>query len=161
MYDVPCVPSGIVYRKILETGLQHCGSVLFVVRKGLPISDDAKRVITLLSEFKLRSAEESQWPGTVLLGETATVYRYLYNYRVFEILRDSASSFLDWHQPALPEDLCLLRHDESPWFVTISHEGDCYFDLADGETAAVEQAVPEMGKLSIHVDQEPLDDDDL
>jgi hypothetical protein len=31
-----------------------------------------------------------------------------------------------WMQPALPEDLCLVREDGDPWLVSIAHEREGY-----------------------------------
>lgn len=160
MYDISCVPAGAVYDSILEVGLRYCAEVLFVVRKGLPLSASGQSVIARLAELETCRSEESEWPGTVLLCETATVHRFRYNFAVFEILRDAAQCFFDWHQPALPEDLCLLRRDGTPWFVCISHEGDCYFELSEQDAATIQAEMPQFCKLSVHVDEDSVDEDE-
>jgi len=61
-----------------------------------------------------------------------------------EVLTKSASGLYDWVQPSLPEDLCLLRPDETPWLVTISHERDAYLVLDAKEHVELVREIPEL-----------------
>ena len=59
-----------------------------------------------------------------------------------ETIARSAKGFYEWRQPALPEDLCLLRDTREPSLVTIAHEEDGYLDLTDSEFAILQSALP-------------------
>jgi hypothetical protein len=144
---IPFVPNGVIYRRILEEGLKHCGIILLVVRNGLNLDASGYAILGKLKPYQLCKGEESEWPGTVLFDDSAVVYRFKYVHAVFEIIRDVADSFCDWEQPNLPEDLCLLRSNEDPWFVTISHEQDCYFELTQTEAEIIQSSFADLGKL--------------
>ena len=47
-----------------------------------------------------------------------------------------------WRQPDLPEDLCLLRADGSPWLATIAHEADGFLLLSEAEREDLNTRVP-------------------
>mgnify|MGYP001608477266 CR=1 FL=1 len=144
---IPFVPNNAIYRRILEEGLKHCGIVLLVVRNGLNLDASAYALLEKLEPYQLSKGEASEWPGTVLFDDSAVVYRFEYVHAVFEIIRNAADSFYDWKQPGLPEDLCLLRSNEDPWFVTIAHEQDCYFELTQTEAEIAQSFIADLGKL--------------
>ena len=61
-----------------------------------------------------------------------------------KILGEAVEGLFDWIEPELPEDLCILRPDGSPWLVTISHEQDAYFQLSDKEKGELTELVPDL-----------------
>ena len=61
-----------------------------------------------------------------------------------DILVKAADGLFDWLEPRLPEDLCLLRSDGSPWLVTITHERDAYFVMSREEGLLLTSHIPSL-----------------
>jgi hypothetical protein len=144
---VPLVPNNAIYRRILEEGLKHCNIVLLVVRNGLNLDATGHSILEKLRPYQLSKNEASEWPGTLLFDGSADVYLFRYVDAVFKLISDAADSFYGWEQPKLPEDLCLLRSNEDPWFVSISHERDCYFELTQTEAEVLQSSIADIAKL--------------
>jgi hypothetical protein len=85
--------------------------------------------------------------GHAPIGHTASVSSYRLDPGLVEALAGAVAGLYQWRQPELPEDLCLLRPDGSPWLVTIAHERDGYFTLDDAERAALVAALPSIEPL--------------
>ena len=124
-------PRHNAYRELLRLSGAFCSEAILVRRDSLDVSARFEQVMTALRPFIVRIAETSEWPGTVLLTETATVSRFSLYAESIEILSSYADGLYSWRQPDLPEDLCLLRPDGQPFLVTIAHERDAYLDLAE------------------------------
>ena len=88
--------------------------------------------------------EASEWPGTKLYGHTARLTFFAFNEESVTVLKESAVSLYQWQQPALPEDLCLLRPGDEPWLVSIAHERDSYLAITEEERDALVELVPEL-----------------
>ena len=125
------------YLGLLRTSQKHCDRFLLVVVDAL--SDYGVSVLKKLEPWLISRQKRSEWPGTQLLGsEKRDVYTFRLEEDACQILRESASTLADWQAPHLPEDLCFLRTDGSPWFTLIAHERDCFFSLAPFEVASVQ-----------------------
>lgn len=129
------------YRKILKIGLEYCGSFLFVIRPELTIGNSIQEILEELDPFLIKKSKSSKWPGTELMDEKADVYSYNFNYMSYEILNRKANSFSMWNHPDFPEDLCLMRDNSIPWFVSVSHENDGYFVLKKEEVGEIEERI--------------------
>jgi hypothetical protein len=92
--------------------------------------------------FLLSRTDESEWPGTRLFDETASVSKFLLRAETVKVLGMVAEGLFEWVQPNLPEDLCILRDDDSQWLVTIAHERDAYLELCDNERGMLLGEVP-------------------
>lgn len=79
-----------------------------------PLLPGGLRVLEALEPWLMWKTESSEWPGTVLQGHTATVWRYHLTVETAAIIKNAVSGLYDWLQPDLPEDLRLLRADGSP-----------------------------------------------
>ena len=99
-----------------------------------------------LGPHLLSVTQETEWPGTRLFDDTATVHRFSFNFETAQILKDAAGRLYDWIQPHLPEDLSILRHDGSPWLVTITHERYSSVYLNDAEYQEFGQNAPTLIK---------------
>lgn len=147
MYNLSNIPSKTVYKKVLEMGLRQCTQAIFIARKNYKLDESALALIKEINPYLIHKTENSKWPGTTLLKGTAVVYYFRYIETVCQLLNSKANTFFDWVHPKLPEDLCLIRENGAPWFVTISHETDCYFDINENEAILIENDIPEIGKL--------------
>lgn len=142
-------PTGEVLHQLLEYALTQCKQFLLVTQE-TELKESGIQVLKNLEPFLLQKSEESQWPGTLLCGEGAggaTVYQYKYCPESAAIIKGVARGLYDWLGPDLPEDLCLMRSDGSPWLVTISHEKDAYLELSVEEKDDLIAKVPGL-KLS-------------
>jgi hypothetical protein len=145
---------GDIYRAILDYSPHICSAALLAIRSSDEVGQagalgpEGQEVIDRLRPFLLFERRSSEWPGTQLFGHTATVLTFSLESGCVEILKEAANRFCEWRQPALPEDLCLLRQDGSPWLITIAHEGDTYFKLSGKEKMELMKAIPALGPIS-------------
>lgn len=114
------------YQSIIDDAKIFCDHFLLIERKEIPLNSLGQKILNDLNPFLLKKTEKSEWPGTKLLNGTAWVYEFQLNTESANILKKRAKSILDWQSPNLPEDLCFLRMDESPWLISITHEDDVY-----------------------------------
>lgn len=141
--------SGHLYQAVLDFALaEHVAEALLVVRdEPFHLGPSAKRVLAQLEPSLRRRAKARSWPGTQLVGQgqNATVMRYRFDRKVVAILVGAAGGLFDWTHPDLPEDLCLLRADDSAWLTTIAHEYEAWFSLIPDELQRLSAAIPELG----------------
>jgi hypothetical protein len=62
-------------------------------------------------------------------------------------LKGDANCLDDWVVPGLPEDLALLRKDQTPWLASISHEHDAWLKLYDDEAEVLRADCPSWTRL--------------
>lgn len=147
VYSFTREPKDDVYQKLIDYALPYCENIVLVIRPSLPMSPAVSDVLNRLAPFLVEAIETSEWPGTKLLDETARVYRYKFTFESAPILKQAAPSLYGWTQPQLPEDLCLMRADGSPWLVSIAHEMDGYLELSVEEKNNLLVALPEIAPL--------------
>jgi hypothetical protein len=97
-----------------------------------------------LEPYVLARAKTDRWPGTELLGTEAERIDFRLEVGSAQILKSATDHLFGWEQPDLPEDLCLLREDGTPWLVTIAHEGDGTFLLTEEELRQLLEAIPDL-----------------
>lgn len=138
-YEFTREPAGSAYADLLE----FCGSLaataLLVIREVKWLEEDALAVMERLRPFQLNAEERSEWPGTRLIGHTATVYTYRVDTALVAALQTSASGLYQWQHPHRPEDLAFLRTDARPVLSSIAHEGDAYLEITDAERPQLER----------------------
>jgi hypothetical protein len=147
MLNLLAEPSGEEYRALVKAARVACEEALLVVRRGVPMSHDGEALLGRLKPFTLRVDECSEWPGTTLLQDTATVHRFRFSEQCAELLCGAARGLYSWLQPDLPEDLCLIRPGGDVWLVSISHEKDAYLELTPDESRVLLETIPSL-KLS-------------
>ena len=121
------------FRGIVRYSLGVCSLGLFIERHGLPASERELAFRERVKPHIVDVREQAEWPGTRLFDSTATVVYFALNSEVSEILSSVDESTFDWRWPNMPEDLCLLRKDESVWFGSISHERDAWLSTTPSE----------------------------
>jgi len=132
-YTILEEPTGQPYHDLLHYSLSFTDAFLLVVRHSMTIAATGQEVLDRLKPFQLSRTLESEWPGAQLLDETAIVYRFKASNESFALLGRVSEGLFSWKQPELPEDLCRIRKDGSPWLVTIAHEKDSYVELSGDE----------------------------
>lgn len=113
-------PKDQTYRDLVDLASSHCSKFILVKRSEINSSCD--KVLEELKPYLIGSEEKDNWPGTMLLDKTAIVNSYLINAESKELLKKYAQGLFSWVHPSLPEDLCFLKKDETPWLITIAHE---------------------------------------
>lgn len=132
-YNLLFEPSNQDYYDLLDYASAECRYALVVIRDTIQINVEGMEVLKRLSTYLYREKQTDEWPGTKLINRQARILEYHYVPEVVEILKTAVTRLYKWLQPDLPEDLCLLRVDETPWLVTISHENDGFFVLSEQE----------------------------
>ena len=143
-YTVRSEPRGDEYRSLIDCASKTCAIALVVVRPTIALSKQGSSVLGRLEPYLQNRSEEAEWPGTRLESGCASIFRYRLTRECQDILKGSARSIYEWHQPDLPEDLCFLRLGGEPYFVSISHEHDSYFVLSDQERRDIADGAPSL-----------------
>jgi hypothetical protein len=142
-YTFASEPAGKTYSLLLSSAVGLCKRTLLVVRPDLGLSSAGADLLERLRPHGLRAHARSSWPGTVLVQGSASVHESAFNATVARTLHSAAQRLFQWRQPELPEDLCLLREDGSPWLTTIAHEQEAYLSLSDAELEKLNRRFPE------------------
>lgn len=142
-YNLLIEPSNQDYYDLLDYASAECKYALVAIRDTIQLNSKGQEVLEKLSKYLYEEKQADEWPGTKLLNSQARIFQFHYVPGSAEILKGAVSSLYKWLQPDLPEDLCLLRADETPWLVTISHENDGYFVLIDQEKNRLFSTLPQ------------------
>ncbi len=130
-----------LYSKLLQSSLAFFESfMLFVI-----LEKDSFSKTQLYKEIApsiVKISKVKNWPGTISCEE-----KDLYFCRIDESLIEKIlkvlSTFDSWGTQDCPEDLSFVRNDGAPWFISISHENDCYFKLTEKEKSKLEKFLNE------------------
>jgi hypothetical protein len=144
IYSCLVEPSDETYQNLLDYALVECKFFILITRREISkLKPSAEQVFDMLNPYLVKADKKSVWPGTILYRGEVTVYLYHFMTESNEILKRGANSLYQWLHPDLPEDLCFLRSDESPWFITVSHEDMSYFELSEDEWHRLQNNLPE------------------
>lgn len=146
-YTLSNEPKGGEYLQLLTIGLDFCDKAVLITRDQFGPSEKAMDRIRTLTPFEIERKKTAEWPGTKLLGHKATAVTYTYNAEFVAAMKKISNSLFEWLHPDLPEDLCLLRPDDSPWLVTISHEHDACLELSDDEYIPLKSSYPKFALM--------------
>lgn len=131
MFALPVVEEG--YHRLLKTSLQMATFAGLV--QGSPTRTPSN--IEFMSDaraFLVREELVLDYPGGI--GHfPRRRFLYTYNAEFVALLESTTSGLFDWARPTLPEDLHLLRRDESTVLGTLRSERHAYLRLEDHEAA--------------------------
>lgn len=142
-YNLLIEPGNQDYYGLLDFASTECKYALVAIRDTIQLNSKGQEFLEKLSKYLYEEKLAYEWPGTKLLNRQARIFLFHYVPASVEILKEAVSSLYKWRQPDFPEDLCLLRADETPWLVTISHESDGFFILLDQEKNRLFSALPQ------------------
>lgn len=137
-------PRGRAWRDLLEAGLESTSAGLVVVRPEATLSAEGARCVAALAAFQVR-APPGAWPGEALT--TGEILRFAYGPDTLTLLLEASDGPYDWVQPELPEDLCLLRPDGSPWLVVLGHARDTSLLLSLAERVRLVRRFPRLNPI--------------
>jgi hypothetical protein len=133
IYNFMQQPIGDIFYNLLDYGITNCDKAILVVKNKNNLSNQGKKVLSILDDFLIEKKDMSEWPGTILYNSVALVYKYTYNTDFVKHIKKLSSSLYDWQQPDHPDDLSLIRPDLSPWLISTSHEYDSYLMMSSEE----------------------------
>ena len=142
-FDIITEPVGLTYRALLAFAERCSGSFSLVWRHQLSFDASAAVIEGELRPFLLEEIETSDWPGTRLVGVSATVRRYKLSADSARALATTDALFA-WQSPARPEDLAFYAPDGRCWLGSTSHERDAFVTLDEGDLAALRTAAPSL-----------------
>lgn len=132
-------PRGEAYVQLLYLLKPYASAILFVIRHEISLSIAATLFLEKIAKYLIRHEERSFWPGTELIGHTASVLTYKYESEVISEILSHSRGLYDWRQPELPEDLCLLREGEKELLTTVPHEKFSYLVVGPSEKELMRQ----------------------
>lgn len=135
---------GAPYNKLLEFAVAVGGYALLVFNSTKNLNIQGQMVLERLDPYLSEKKMQSQWPGTILLDSKELVFKYAICREFIDELKKAAKGVYSWLQPDLPEDLCLMRVDKTPWFYSVAHEAESYLELSDDELALLTKSIPEI-----------------
>jgi hypothetical protein len=142
LFDVIEEPRGRVLRDLLGALSHHATSATLVLRDDLELSELGRSFLARTALNLVERKRTSSWPGTTLLDEEASVLCFSLRDDVLDEFCRASEGLYGWQQPALPEDLALLRADGTVILGSVAHEHDAFLELSDEEFKMVAAAVP-------------------
>jgi hypothetical protein len=141
--DIITEPVGPTYRALLAFAERCSGSFSLVWRHQLSFAASAAVLEGVLRPFLIEETETSTWPGTRLIGHSATVRTYRLSPDSARALA-TADGLFAWQSPARPEDLAFYAPDGRCWLGSTAHERDAFVALDEDDLAALRAAAPEL-----------------
>jgi len=136
IYDVIDEPVGPEYDALLDSALTQCSTLVLSVRP-----DELEPSATDVLE-KLEPHRQAASAGAVA--------RFALDRDTVSILKQAARGLYAWHSPGLPENLCLLRGDGSPWLVSIAADRLGYLELTPFEKLLLGRSAPGLAAVLAH-----------
>lgn len=133
-YELTCelLPEQIV--PIFEFYTRRARKVLFALPIKDYVTEGCKAFINKLILMGAKEKEVSEWPGTKLFfGKTATIYIVEWSHEFLAYCLATKRDLFAWHQPELPEDVCLIDEQNIPILITTSHEHYVLLYLSDND----------------------------
>jgi hypothetical protein len=149
--DIVAEPVGPSYVALIAFAATRSARFSLVWQHQLQFDDGAAALEAKLRPFLVAENETSEWPGTTLLGNGATVRMYSCSSASMRVLA-SAGGLFAWESPARPEDLAFYAPDGRCWLGSVSHERDAFVVLDIDDLDALRLQVPEL-KLTPSVDK--------
>ncbi len=119
---------------------------------GQPV-EKRPRIFRQLEPFLLRVEPIGEWPGSAY--STKPVYFHEYVPASAQIIKSATDRLYDWGGD-LPDDLCLLRADESPFLLTLAHHQSSSLTLSPEEKDRLVSALPAIGPYLLDSQEERL-----
>jgi hypothetical protein len=142
-------PKRGVYRLMIDEAARACEYAVLVVEGKL--KRRGAELLRRLDPYIESVMQSSEWPGTRLLyGTRGLVYTLVLHRKCREILKRAVEGLFDWKPPHLPEDLCFLRADGSPWLVSSTCTASAFICLREDEKDALLSRVQTLRLERVH-----------
>jgi hypothetical protein len=120
--------------------------ILVVRDPGLKGGPTLEQKLAELHPYLIAVSRTAEWPGTILYGDEADVFRYRVSSGLERELKQMECLW-GWIHPDAPEDPCFFRADGELLLVTTSHERDAYMLLAEEEYEALRRDFPGLASV--------------
>lgn len=139
VYTIKTISQSEVYKCALQYSLIFPSLMLFIVKDNhLSIN---KEIHSILSPNIVKVMRTIKWPGTISREQKSLHYCEI-DKNLVNSLSKLCSDIPLWRNPEFPEDLSLIRQDNrAPWFISISHEKDCYFKFTVKEKEPFQRSI--------------------
>jgi hypothetical protein len=127
MFEIAVEPSGPAYQALISLALEDCATGAFITRPNLGRSATAAQLLDDLSPWILEETSVTEWPGTRLVDDVATLHRFETVPDIEPLLR-RVDRLYGWLQPDYPEDLSFYNADGAVWLGSCAHEGFAYLE---------------------------------
>jgi hypothetical protein len=138
IYWLAIEPTQIAYRNLLAAAGSRAAKLTLVVRKEIEFAPSCSEFLETLKDHLVEVREQSQWPGTQLLGGSAKVYWYAISPQIIHLIEPATRSLYGWRSPNLPEDIAFYRDDGSVLLGSCSHEKFGFLELDDEELRIIQ-----------------------
>ncbi len=107
-------------------------SFSFIIRNETEIGESLNYILKSLATYLYSVDIVSEWPGTKLLLDEASIFKYHLCIESILILSSIEDDIDKWLHPNLPEDIVLYKGD-SPKLISVTYDKVCYFRVYDSE----------------------------
>jgi len=118
-------PAGPTYAAVLRFALRQNSLFSLVWRDQLQFAGSAAAIADTLRPALVRQRRTREWPGTTILGHSATLRLYRMTPSTLPTLA-SAERLYAWVAPERPEDLAFYVGEDAPWLASIAHEQEAF-----------------------------------
>ena len=145
VYDLKKDPHHDLYRGLIDFALRNCPLGLLVLRPDKDLEEGGRDLLASLQPYVDSEERSDCWPGTrLLLGAQATLFYFRLEPGSARLLKAATDHLYGWCHPELPEDLCFLNADRTPWLATIAQEEDGFLRLTEWEMRQLLHALPDL-----------------
>ena len=137
------VPAGVWFEALLDFAAArrgHYPTFSLIEHGAAPAVGAAAELLKNLEPHLITTAGIDRWPGRPQGGGTARLRFYRLERHATQVLARCGS--LAAFVAPLPEDLCVLAADKTPWLVSRAREGRFFLHLTTEEQRAVAKALP-------------------
>jgi len=143
-YSLTSDLSGPLYAALLDAALTDCRFVVLTMPPRYWVRRPTRKILKQLKPYLLEDVWTDNAASAVQMGERIHQYRYSFNARSAQILKDVSDSLFAWQQPHRPENLSLRRADFSYWLVTVGRQQSGWFTLTELEWQHLREVVPQI-----------------
>ena len=132
------------YAQLLEFCAKRCPKCTLVMEQPQQFGKNCHQFLLSQKEHLIETTNQTEWPGTRLMGHSASVHWYRVTPELIAALKAKVRSLYEWIIPDLPEDLAFYWPDGSPLLGTCSHERFAFVYLSESEFDEFKQEVPDL-----------------
>lgn len=147
----PARPNDAQFLPRMLAFAQQCGCdrACLVVHPGLVDITSRTTALERLRPWLREQVKTSTWPGVQMHPrvpdpDLPTVHRYHLTPEFAPKFCSLGGALQDWISPHLPEDLHVLRPDDSVLFASVATEQDCWFSLRPDEQDVLQRHFPDL-----------------
>ena len=130
IYNLKIDVNSSFYNQLFRMALDFESRMLFVVREKYKIRTE---ILKIIQPHIISIKKTQQWPGTISRGTSVDLYCCQITQDLVDELKILLPTLWSWMNPDFAEDISFVRGDGKSWFISITHEKDCYFILTDDE----------------------------